>query len=158
MSAMTSATEFDRFARNATKPHQRSDGIRDARGRFICGHVPLPGAGRPHGSVSAKFRPLFDMMKQAVESEALIAEAEAEFSVATLLQRRRLQAERQRRHRARRRDGTFCAQIRFTPTLIADLVELGLLPQGQRSRLDYETAVYTMVDLARMSRQNKSKL
>jgi hypothetical protein len=155
MPAMTSATNFDRFARNAAKPHQRSDGIRDARGRFIRGHVPLPGAGRPHGSLG-KFRPLFAMMKQAVESQALIAEAEAEFSVATLLNRRRMQAERQRRHRARRRDGTFCAQIRFTPTLIADLVELGLLPQEQRSRHDYETAVYTMVDLALMSRQKSA--
>jgi len=45
-----------------------------------------------------RFRPLFDMMKQAADSEALMAAAEAERSVVALLRRRRATAERVRRH------------------------------------------------------------
>jgi hypothetical protein len=64
----------------------RSKGERDERGRFLRGHTPLLGAGRPFGSIGlGKVRPLFDMMKQAPESERLIATAEAKPSVAALL-------------------------------------------------------------------------
>jgi hypothetical protein len=82
--------------------------------RFVAGHAPLPGAGRPWGSAGlGKFRPLFGMMKQAVESEALIAAAETEPLVATLLRRRRATAERVRPHRERQRSGMRIARIRF---------------------------------------------
>ena len=64
-----------------------ADKDRDERGRFVHGHAPLPGAGRPFVSRLGRFRPLFGMLKQAVESESLTAAAEAETSVATLLRR-----------------------------------------------------------------------
>jgi hypothetical protein len=124
-----------------------SDGVRDERGRFLSGHAPLLGAGRPLGSVgSRKFRPLFDMMKQAVESEALIAAAEAEPSVATLLRRRRATAERVRRHRERQRSGMRMARIRFNNRDITALVERGFLQEGKCTDADFECAVLGMLD------------
>jgi hypothetical protein len=126
----------------------RSDGVRDERGRFLPGHAPLAGAGRPLGSVGPrKFRPLFDIMKQAVESEALIAAAEAEPSVATLLRRRRATAERVRRHRERQRTGMRIARIRFNSRDIAALVGRGFLPEGKCTDADFECAVLAMLDI-----------
>ena len=121
--------------------------IRDERGRFVAGHEPLLGAGRPWGSAGlGKFRPLFDMMKQAVESEALITAAEAEPSVATLLRRRRATAERVRRHRERQRNGMRIARICFNNRDIAALVERGLLPEGKCTDTEFECAVLAMLD------------
>ncbi len=126
----------------------RSDGVRDERGRFLPGHAPLVGAGRPLGSVGPrKFRPLFDMMKQAAESEALIAAAEATPSVATLLRRRRATAERVRRHRERQRSGMRIARVHFNNRDIAALVERGFLPEGECTNADFECAVLAMLDI-----------
>jgi hypothetical protein len=86
----------------------------------------LLGAGRPFGSIGlGKVRPLFDMMKQAAESEMLVAAAEAKPSVAALLRRRRSTAERVRQHRERERNGMRIAHIRFAARDIAALVEGG---------------------------------
>jgi hypothetical protein len=126
----------------------RSDGLRDERGRFLPGHAPLPGAGRPWGSVGlGKFRPLFGMMKQAVESEALIAAAEAEPSVATLLRRRRETAEHVRRHRERYRNGMPIARICFNNRDIAALIERGFLPEGECTDAEFERAVIATLEI-----------
>ncbi len=136
--------------RNAVceKSDTQSDGARDERGRFLPGHAPpLVGAGRPGGSTGlGKFRPLFEMMKQAVESEALIAAAEAEPSVVTLLRRRRATADRVRRYRERQRSGMRIARIRFNSRDIAALVERGFLPGGRCTDADFECAVLAMLD------------
>ena len=124
------------------------DGQRDERGRFVPGHAPVPNAGRPWGSVGlGKFRPFLDMMKQAAESEALIAAAEAEPSVATLLQRRRATAERVRRHRERQRNGMRIARIRFNDRDIAALVERGFLPEGNCTDAEFDRAVIAMLEI-----------
>jgi hypothetical protein len=126
----------------------RSEGGRDERGRFLPGHTPLSGAGRPLGSIGlGKFRPLFDLMKQAAESEMLVAAAEAKPSVAALLRRRRSTAERVRRYRERQRNGMRSAHIRFAARDLAALVEGGFLPEGQCTADDLEHAVYTMIDV-----------
>lgn len=78
--------------------------MRDERCRFLPGHAPLLGGGRPLGSGFGRFRPLLDMMRQAAETEALIAAAEVEPPVAALVQRRRATAERVRRYRKRSED------------------------------------------------------
>ncbi len=126
----------------------RTDRVRDERGRFVPGHAPLVGAGRPWGSTGlGKFRPLFEMMKQVVESEALIAAAEAKPSVVTLLRRRRATAERVRRHRERQRSGMRIARIRFNNRDIAALVERGFLPGGRCTDADFECAVLAMLEI-----------
>ena len=93
---------------------------------------------------------VIDALKQALKNETLRLAAEP--PVAALLQRRRRAAKRKRRYRARRRDGTYCALIRFAPTMIADLVELGLLPDDQRcGRHEFEVAVSTAIDMLRQT-------
>jgi hypothetical protein len=125
-----------------------TEGLRDERGRFIPGHAPLLGAGRPLGSTGlGKIRPLFDMMKQAAESEMLVAAAEAKPSVAALLRRRRSTAERVRRHRERQRNGMRIARVHFAAGDIAALVEGGFLPEGRCTADDFERAVYAMIDV-----------
>jgi hypothetical protein len=120
----------------------RSDGLRDERGRFLPGHTPLSGAGRPLGSIGlGKIRPLFDMMKQAAESEMLVAAAEAKPPVAALLRRRRSTAERVRQYRERQRSGVRIARVRFSARDVAALVEGGFLPEGQCTTVDFERAV-----------------
>ena len=120
----------------------RSKGVRDERGRFLRGHTPLLGAGRPLGSIGlGKIRPLVDMMKQAAESEMLVAAAEAKPPVAALLRRRRSTAERVRRYRERERNGARIAHIRFAARDIAALVAGGFLPEGQCTAVDFERAV-----------------
>ncbi len=86
-------------------------------------------------------------MKQAVESEALIAAAEAEPSVATLLRRRRATAARVRRHRERQRDGTRIAHVRFNKRDIAALVERGFLPEGDCTEAEFDRAVIAMLEI-----------
>jgi|SRR6516164_8046367 hypothetical protein len=117
---------------------------RDERGRFLPGHAPLPGAGRPFGSGSGGFRPLLGMMKQAVDSEALTAAAQAEPTVEAMLRRRRATAERVRRFRKRRQEGMRSARIRFTKEAIAVLVEGDFLQEGRCIDADYEGAVYRL--------------
>jgi hypothetical protein len=90
---------------------------------------------------------LFEMMKQAAKSEALIASAEAEPSVATLLRRRRATAERVRRHRERQRNGTRIARIRFNQRDIASLVERGFLPEGNCGDAEFDRAVIAMLEI-----------
>ena len=127
----------------------RSKGERDGRGRFLRGHTPLLGAGRPLGSIGlGKIRPLVDMMKQAAESEMLVAAAEAKPSVAALLRRRRSTAERVRRHRERQRNGLRIARVHFAARDIAALVEGGFLPEGQFTADDFERAVYELMHAA----------
>jgi hypothetical protein len=122
--------------------------IRDKRGRFVAGHTPLPGAGRPWGWAGlGKFRPFLDMMKQAVESKALIAAAKAEPSVVTPLRRRRATAARVRRHRERQRNGMRIARIRFNERDIAALVERGFLPEGSCTEAEFEVAVIAMLEI-----------
>jgi hypothetical protein len=111
------------------------------------------GAGRPFGSIGlGKVRPLLDMMKQAAESERLIATAEAKPSVAALLRRRRSTAERVRLHRERQRSGVRIARVHFAPRDIAALVEGGFLPEGQCTADDFERAVYAMIDVIQDTR------
>jgi uncharacterized membrane-anchored protein len=87
------------------------------------------------------------MMKQAVESEALIAAAKAEPSVATLLRRRRATAERVRRHRERHRNGMRVARICFNNRDIAALVERGFLPEGECTDAEFERAVIATLEI-----------
>ncbi len=87
------------------------------------------------------------MMKQAVESEALIAAAEAEPSVATLLRRRRATAERVRRHRERERNGMRIVRVRLNDRDIAALVERGFLPEGKCIEAELERAVIAMFEV-----------
>ncbi len=121
-------------------------GDRDERGRFLPGHAPLAGAGRPLGSVGfGKFRPLLDMMKQATKSEALIGAAEAEPSVATLLRRRRATAERVRRERER--NGMRIVRVRLNDRDIVALVERGFLPERKCTEAELERAVIAMLEV-----------
>ena len=119
-----------------------ADKVRDKRGRFVPGHEPLPGAGRPLGSM--KRPPLFELMHQAAESQALLAAAEAEPTVEAMLRRRRATAERVRRFRKRRQEGMRSARIRFTKEAIAVLVEGDFLQEGRCIDADYEGAVYRL--------------
>jgi hypothetical protein len=122
--------------------------IRDERGRFVPGHAPLLGAGRPLGSVGlGKFRPLFDMMKQAVESDALITAAKTEPLVATLLRRRRVTAARVRLHRERQRKGMCIARICFNSRDIAALVERGFLSESHCTDAEFDRAVIAMLEI-----------
>jgi hypothetical protein len=121
---------------------------RDGHGRFVAGHAPLPGAGRPLGSVGlGPLRPLLEMIRQAAKSGVLIAEAEAEPSLARVSRRRRATAERVRRHRERQRHGIHIPRIRLGPRDVAALVERGFLPEGQPTPCDFEWAVHAMIDV-----------
>jgi hypothetical protein len=120
------------------------DKVRDERGRFVPGHEPLPGAGRPLGSM--KRPPLFELMHQAAASQALLAAAEAEPTVEAMLRRRRVTAERVRRYRKRRQDGMRSARIRFTKEAAAALVEGDFLQEGRCIDADYERAVYRLLN------------
>ena len=84
------------------------------------------------------------MMKQAVDSEALTAAAQAEPTVEAMLRRRRATAERVRRYRKRRQEGMRSARIRFTKEAIAALVEGDFLQEGRCIDADYEGAVYRL--------------
>ena len=77
----------------------------------------------------------------------LVAAAEGKPSVAVLLRRRRSTAERVRRYRERQRNGMRVAHIRFAARDIAALVEGGFLPEGQCTAVDFERAVYAMIDV-----------
>jgi hypothetical protein len=123
-----------------------ADKDRDERGRFVRGHAPLPGAGRPFGPSLGRFGPLLGMLKQATDSEALYAAAEAEPSVATLLRRRGATAERVRRHRQRHQEGMHSARIRFTREAVAMLVDLDFLQEGRCIDADYERALYRLLN------------
>jgi hypothetical protein len=86
------------------------------------------------------------MLKQVVDSNALVAAAETEPSVATLLRRRQTTAERVRRYRQRRQDGMRSARVRFTEAAAAVLVDLDFLQEGRCIDADYERALYRLLN------------